>query len=239
MRILLGLLVLTMVLMARAADSGPVLAGKVVETMDASSYTYALLDAGAKKTWIAAPRFEVKPGDTVAAAGGMPMVNYRSKSLNRTFDLIYFSGAVTVNGKAPADAAGALPPGHPPLGAAPAAPRGASPALTAAPDLAGIKRAEGGQTVAEIVTGKAKFAGKPIAVRGRVVKFNGGILGRNWLHVRDGSGGDGTNNLVVTTTAVAKLGDLVLVTGRLATDRDFGGGYKYAVIVEDAKVTVE
>jgi hypothetical protein len=71
------------------------------------------------------------------------------------------------------------------------------------------------------------------------VKFNGGILGKNWLHVRDGSGAEGTNDLTVTTDAVVKVGDLVLVTGTLASDRDFGSGYKYALIVENAKVKVE
>jgi hypothetical protein len=127
-------------------------------------------------------------------------------------------------------ASGELPKGHP------AIPASAKPA---GPDLTNIKRADGGQTVTEIVTGKATFAGKAIAVRGRVVKFNGGILGKNWLHVRDGSGAEGTNDLTVTTDAVVKVGDLVLVTGILASDRDFGGGYKYALIVENAQVVVQ
>jgi hypothetical protein len=76
-------------------------------------------------------------------------------------------------------------------------------------------------------------------VRGRVVKFNAMIMGKNWLHVRDGSGADGTNDLTVTTATKARVGDLVLVTGVLKTDRDFGGGYKYSLIVEDATVVVE
>ena len=108
-----------------------------------------------------------------------------------------------------------------------------------APDLSGIKRADNGQTVAEIVTGKAKFAGKPVAVRARVVKYNTNILGKNWLHIRDGSGGEGTNDLTVTTAGTAKVGDLVLVTGVLATNRDFGSGYQYPLIVEGATVVVE
>jgi hypothetical protein len=232
---------------ASGAKSAPVspaqantLNGKVVETMNAATYTYVLIDTGAKKVWAAAPQFAVKVGDMVAVADAMPMTNYQSKTLNRTFDVVYFSGNVTVNGAAaaavpalPAGAAtarGELPKGHP------AIPNAVAPA---GPNLTGIKRAENGQTVTEIVTGKAKFAGKPIAVRGRVVKFNGGILGKNWLHVRDGSGAEGTNDLTVTTAATAKVGDLVLVTGKLASDRDFGSGYKYARIVEDAKVVVE
>jgi hypothetical protein len=106
-------------------------------------------------------------------------------------------------------------------------------------DLAGIKRAENGQTVEEIIKGKAKFAGKRIAVRARVVKYNAGILGKNWLHVRDGSGAEGSNDLTVTTSATTKVGDLVLVTGVLSVDRDFGSGYRYGLIVEDASVVTQ
>ena len=221
-----------------AAPKSDVLTGKVAETMNSGGYTYVLVDTGAAKYWAAAPQFAVKVGDKVAVADAMPMMKYQSKTLNRTFDVVYFSGNVTVNG-APAGAApaagagmaaGELPQGHP------AIPNAAAPA---APDLKNIKRAEGGQTVEEIVTGKEKFAGKPIAVRGRVVKFNGGIMGKNWIHVRDGSGAEGTNDLTVTTDAVVKVGDLVLVTGALGSDRDFGSGYKYTLIVENAKVKAE
>jgi hypothetical protein len=218
---------------ALAASAADRFAGKVLETINAASYTYVLIDMGANKVWAAAPQFAVKVGDTVALTDAMPMKNYQSKTLNRTFDVVYFTGSVTVNGAAPAAAAstGALPQGHPTTPKAAAGP--------AMPELSGIKRAENGQTVAEIVTGKSKFAGKPIAVRARVVKYNGGILGKNWLHIRDGSGTEGTNDLTVTTSTTAKVGDLVLVTGVLAVDRDFGGGYKYALIVENAKVVVE
>jgi ribosomal protein S17 len=220
---------------AAAAKSGG-LDGKVVETMNAASYTYVLIDTGAKKVWAAAPQFAVKVGDAVTVADAMPMVNYQSKTLNRTFEVVYFSGSVAVNGApvspmaAPA-AAAELPKGHPPTDAVATAP--------ATPDLSGIKRAANGQTVAEIYGGKAKLADKPVAVRGRVVKFNAMIMGKNWLHVRDGSGAEGTNDLTVTTATKVKVGDLVLVTGVLKTDRDFGGGYKYSLIVEDATVVVE
>ncbi len=231
-----------------AAAQGGVLTGKVVETMNAASYTYVQIDTGKAKAWAAAPQFVVKVGDKVTVADAMPMTNYQSKTLNRTFDVVYFSGNVTVNGApssptangalaaplAPSAAAsGELPKGHP------AIPAAGGPAAPVGPDLKNIKRADGGQTVEELVTGKAKFAGKPIAVRGRVVKFNGGILGKNWIHVRDGSGGEGTNDITVTTDAVVKVGDLVLVTGALATNRDFGSGYSYALIVENAQVKVE
>jgi hypothetical protein len=227
---------LTFTPLSRAAGAGEV-KGKVVETMNSGGYTYVLIDTGGTKAWAAAPQFVVKVGDTVAVAEAMPMLNYHSKTLNRTFDAVYFSGNVAVNGKpsaagAVAPTTGDLPAGHPPT-----APGVASPAAS---DFSGLKKAPDGQTVAEIHAGKAKLAGKAVTVRGRVVKYNGGIMGKNWLHIRDGSGAEGTNDLTVTSPAgKAKVGDVVLIKGKLATDRDFGGGYKYGVIVEDATVVVE
>ena len=219
-----------------APDAAGAISGKVVETMNAASYTYVLIDTGAKKSWVAAPQFAVKVGDSAAIADAMPMKNYQSKTLNRTFDVVYFTGNISVNG-APAAPSTAAPIAAPSTAALPPGPR-TMPAKTA-PDLTGIKRAENGQTVAEVITGKTKFAGRPIAIRARVVKYNAQILGKNWLHIRDGSGAPGTNDLTVTTTATAKVGDLVLVTGKLGTDRDFGSGYKYPLIIEDATVVVQ
>ncbi|MEI6051075.1 MAG: hypothetical protein WCQ44_00090 [Opitutaceae bacterium] len=207
-----------------AATAGN-LAGKVVETMDAATYTYALIDTGTARAWVAAPQFIVKVGDTLAVADAMPMNQYRSKTLNRTFEVVYFSGNVRVNGK--------------PAIATAAAANTATASAGKAANLTNIPRAPNGQTVAEILEGKNKFAGQPIAVRARVVKYNAQILGKNWVHLRDGSGAEGTNDLTVTTNVEVKVGDLVLVTGKLATNRDFGSGYTYAAIVEDAVVIVQ
>ena len=107
-------------------------------------------------------------------------------------------------------------------------------------DLSGIAKADGGKTVAEVFAEKDTLAGKPVTVRGKVVKINAGIMGKNWLHVRDGSGAEGTNDLTVTTAAeLPELGATVVVTGPVTLDKDFGAGYAYDVIVEDADVKVE
>jgi len=107
-------------------------------------------------------------------------------------------------------------------------------------DLSGIEKAEGGKTIAEIYAEKDQLAGQEIVVRGKVVKTNAGIMGKNWLHVRDGSGAEGSNNLTVTTPFVLpNVGDTVVVTGPLELDKDFGMGYQYDLIVEDAQVVVE
>ncbi len=129
--------------------------------------------------------------------------------------------------------------------AAPAAPPMTEPhPVPAAPteqvDLSGIARAEGGKTVAEVFAEKDQLAGQPVVVRGKVVKSNPGIMGKNWLHVRDGSGAEGTNDLTVSTTGAAPaVGDTVLVKGPVSLNKDLGMGYVYDVIVEDAEVTVE
>jgi len=106
-------------------------------------------------------------------------------------------------------------------------------------DLSGIKKASGGKTVAEIYNDKANLSGKEIVVRGKIVKFSPAIMGKNWIHLQDGSGSKGTNDLTVTTAAMAQVGDTVLVRGLVTIDKDFGAGYFYKIIIQDAEVLVE
>jgi hypothetical protein len=77
-----------------------------------------------------------------------------------------------------------------------------------------------------------------VTVNGTVVKFNGGILGRNWIHLQDGSGkaADGTNDITVTSDTAVKVGDVITATGKVVVDKDFGSGYAYKVLLEDGKI---
>jgi len=94
------------------------------------------------------------------------------------------------------------------------------------------------RTVAEILTSKDGLKDKPVVVRGKIVKYTPGVMGKNWLHLQDGSGSakDGTNDIVITTLDEAKKGDVILVSGVVRIDRDLGSGYFYKVLVEDAKL---
>lgn len=113
-------------------------------------------------------------------------------------------------------------------------------ALVAAPMAKAADNASYTQcTVAEVFAKKDALAGKNISVKGKVVKFSGGIMGTNWFHIKDGTGSAGTDDLVVTSDDVAKVGDQVVVKGELSRDVDFGAGYKYAVIVQKGKVTAK
>jgi hypothetical protein len=135
----------------------------------------------------------------------------------------------------------AMAPEAPAASAAPQMPAGHPMAEPGAEvDLSGIAKADGGKTVAEVFAEKDSLAGKPVTVRGKVVKVNAGIMGKNWLHVRDGSGAEGTNDLTVTTAGeLPALGATVVVTGPVTVDKDFGAGYAYDVIVEDAEVKLD
>lgn len=232
---------------APAAEAG--ITGKVVETMNAGQYTYVQVDDGSKKVWAAAPQFAVAVGDKVVVPAGIPMRDFESKTLQRTFDLVYFVQEIQmVGGKAadgkPAAAHGPADQGATDHGAAghPGADHGVpghgAPAATNV-DLSNIKKAEGGQTVNELFVKKGALVGKDVVVRGRVVKYTANVMGKNWVHVQDGTGTAGTNDLTVTTAATAAVGDTVVVRGKLSADKDFGFGYKYDILIEDGTVAAE
>ncbi len=92
-------------------------------------------------------------------------------------------------------------------------------------------------TIEQVYAQKAKLAGKQVQVKGKVVKVNEGIMGKNFLHITDGTGKEGSNDLTITTQDSAALGDMVSLTGEVAVDRDFGAGYIYPLLIEKAKVS--
>jgi predicted acyltransferase (DUF342 family) len=92
------------------------------------------------------------------------------------------------------------------------------------------------KTVAAVYQEKSALAGKSVRVEGKVVKVNNGIMGRNFVHVQDGTGDPSSNNLIITSKQTAAVGDKVTVTGKVVVDRDFGSGYAYPLLVEEASI---
>jgi hypothetical protein len=210
------------------------LQGKVVETMNASGYTYvAVEEASKEKVWAAGPETMVKVGDSIDIPRGMEMVDFQSKSLGRTFKSIYFVRSLAGQSK------GAIA-------------QAITPRVSTALNAPSLKKANGvehaptrpvsGQsnsktyTISELFAQSSSLAGKQVTVRGKVVKFSPAILGTNWLHLQDGSGTAALKNhdLTVTSQETASVGDTIVVSGILAKDKDLGAGYKYPVIVESA-----
>jgi hypothetical protein len=169
----------------------------------------------------------VKKGATVAVEPQMVAEKFQSNTLNRTFDkLIMGMLAEAPSKEAPANPAN-------PMGTA-------LQHMTSAANIGdvNVEKVEGGRTIAETWAKRNELKDKPVVIRGKVVKFLGGIMGKNWIHLRDGSGSraEGNDDITVTTEAVAKVGDVVTISGTVRVDKDFGAGYLYPVIVEDAKL---
>ena len=239
---------------AAAPAVPPVLEGKVLETMDSGGYTYARVAAGSDEIWAAGPATKLATGEVVAIETVMPMRQFESKTLKRTFPLVYF--VQSFKGGAPADAGCATCPSHGGTAevacgtgeaacdtggaSAPPLPVGMHPPVAPKPaeKITGIAKAD--RTVAEVHAAKGELAGRKVAVRGKVVKVNAGIMNRNWIHLQDGSGEGETADLTVTAVEqTAAVGDIVLATGVVAADKDFGSGYRYDVIMEDATLVKE
>jgi hypothetical protein len=201
--------------------------GKVLETMNAGPYTYLRLKTPGGEIWAAVNEAKLKTGDEVTVANAMWMENFESKTLNRKFERILF-GSLASEGQETA-----LPPGHPPTAAS------AGALQEKDTGDVNVEKAvdKDAKTVAEIWAGKTALKGLEV-VRGRVVKFNPEIMGRNWIHLRDGSGTaeKQDNDITVTTTDLVKKGDIVTLRGRVVLDQDFTAGYAYPVMLEGARV---
>lgn len=227
--------------------------GTVLETMNAAGYTYLHLDNGTAKEWVAIPETHVSTGDKVSYNQGMEMQNFYSKSLDRSFPSIVFSTGLT-NGNQTATSpqnsstttesfAAAVAKEQQVAPAAPAAMTESSGGSTGAVvpfAEVTIEKAPGesSYTIEEIFTKAEALNGKSVRLRGKVVKFSANIMGRNWVHLQDGSGNpmNNTHDLVVTTSETVAKDSIIIVEGQLAANKDFGAGYKYAAIIEEAQI---
>jgi hypothetical protein len=212
------------------------LSGKVLEVKDVDSYTYMRLKTKDGETWAAVNKVPVKVGADITIYDPSVMTNFQSKTLNKTFDEIVFGSIpVPVANAAPAPAAAPTDMAAMHAGMAKSAAAGA--------DVGNVKvaKAKGAdaRTVAEVATQGAALKGKSVTVHGQVVKFTPEVMGKNWVHLRDGTGSaaDGSNDILVTTKDETKIGDVVLAKGIVQTDKNFGSGYSYKVLVEDAKLS--
>jgi hypothetical protein len=246
-----------------AAPAAAAVEGEVLEVIEVPNYSYLRIgQKGSEGTWAAVPTAGLEVGDRAAVRDGMEMSGFTSTALKRTFPVIYFG---TLAGGAAPHAMGGVPAGSPhangadPHASAAANPHangadphadgagadphaamgGARPAPTAL-EVKPVDKAKGtdGRTVAEVIGQRTKLAGKTVRIHATVVKSTPGIMGKTYLHLRDGSGdaAAGTNDVTVTTATTPAVGDVILVEGTVGLDRDIGSGYKFPTIVEDATV---
>lgn len=191
----------------------------VQDVLQANAYTYLQVKENDQTFWIAITKADIKKGEKLYYEGGLEMQDFESKDLNRTFERIYFVDQISKE------------------------PLSETSQHAGKPDIErrdiSVEPAIGGITVAELYGNRQKYAGNTIRIRGEVVKVNDGIMGRNWVHIQDGTSSDGKFDVTITTQAKVSVGQVVTFEGRVALEKDFGAGYFYDVIVEQADLIAQ
>ena len=194
---------------------------KVNEVVDAGTYVYLNVSEDAENYWMAIPNTPVTVGNTYYYNGGMIMEDFISKQLDKTFYFITFAEGIRETEIVVAttndhdhnhdhDLVEELAP------------------------MDKIEKAKNGISLEELFSQKKSLSNKNIIVRGKVVKVNNGIMDKNWVHIEDGSQFNGEKDLTITTQEIVKEGDIVTFKGNVALDKDFGAGYIYDLVLEEA-----
>lgn len=203
---------------------------EVKEVVQANSYSYLKVAEKGGEKWVAVSKQEVAPGEVYYYEGSLQMNNFHSKDLDRTFDVIFFLNQIS---KTPIAAEGMAAMGGNAGGGMPAH---AGKVNVDQNTAVKIGKNPGEVTVAEIFAKRADFSGKEVEIRGVVVKVNKEVMGKNWIHIQDGTTDGGNFDLTVTSAELAEVNDEVTFKGKITLNKDFGAGYFYEVIMEEAKI---
>ncbi|WP_461643290.1 hypothetical protein [Labilibaculum euxinus] len=189
----------------------------VKETFNAGGYTYI---NGNNDLWLAVGQRPIEVGKAYYYKGALEMKNFHSKELNRDFPVIYFLNTISdtpIENNMPMQASSMKK-------------------QKAKRIEVSIEKTKGITSISELFSKKDEFSGKQISVKGKVTKFNQNIMGKNWIHIQDGSDFEGNFDLTITCKDVVSIGQIIEVSGTIALDKDFGAGYTYDVIMEEAKI---
>ncbi|PJB14136.1 MAG: hypothetical protein CO118_10210 [Flavobacteriales bacterium CG_4_9_14_3_um_filter_32_8] len=198
----------------------------VEEVIQTSQYTYLQVKDGDTKNWLAVIKMQAAVGETYYHKEGLTMTNFKSKELNRTFDKVLFLDRISTSpGFSENNTDAQL---EEPISTG-------SKILLEKKEIK-IAHQKGDITIESLFENKTKYTGKTIQLTGEVVKFSTGIMDKNWIHFQDGTNFAENFDLTVTTTHEVNLGDIITIKGRISLDKDFGYGYFYDVIMEDAEI---
>lgn len=189
----------------------------VEEILNTDKYTYMNVSENGGKFWMAIPKSEVKVGDTYYFRGGLLKRNFQSREYNRVFETLYLvSDYRKAGGSAVDEALNKVQTG-----------------TTVSDDKpVNVSPAPGAIKISELVANAAKYEGKMVKLTGKITKVNPRIMGRNWLHIQDGSADK--YDMTVTTDADIAAGTVVSLEGTIVLNKDFGAGYKYDILMEGA-----
>ena len=197
----------------------------VEEVLNTEKYSYLYVSEGEEKFWVAISKRPIDIGATYYYKGGLLKRNFYSKEHDRVFETVYLVSDIREQPIAGSGGSGS---------AVDQALNRIQGNAVADVDVSAndIVPVEGAIKLADLFADKNKFNGKSIMVTGKCVKVNPMIMGRNWIHLQDGSGEE--FDLTITTTENIPLGHVVTLEGTIALDKDFGAGYRYDIIMEGA-----
>lgn len=194
---------------------------KVKEFVHTSNYTYFKVTEGKTEYWLAAPRTEAKVGETLFYTTAWEMKDFESTELNRTFDQVLF---VQDLNKGPKIQMGT-----------PSNQQAKVNINTEGPgEATGEVKEE--ITIHELMTNPGEYANKLVKVSGKVTKVNPAIMNRNWVHLTSEPADGHNHDLTITTQDNTNVDEVITIQGQVSIDRDFGAGYRYALIIENAKL---
>ena len=195
----------------------------VKEVIQGANYTFLFVSENSLDYWMAVSKTDTEIEDVVYYENAFLMNNFKSKELDRVFEEILFveniSESPQISITVPVDSLHLNKKRENEL-----------------KEKISIEPADGGITIGELYKNRSTYANKKVLIRGQVVKINKNIMDRNWVHLKDGTGNAGKSDLTFTTLVVLKVGDTVILEGTVTLNKEYGAGYVYPLIVENAVV---
>ena len=198
---------------------------QVEEIVMSPSYMYLRVTESGKEYWIATSDQPVEVGMTLYFDEGMEMKDFTSKELDKTFESLWFVGQLKSASGNVGRSEGAVSP----FGGG---------SINQEQNVE-VEKVTGGVSIAELYTYPSAYEGKNVSIRAKVTKFNSAIMGRNWVHLQDGTRYGDKFDITLTTTETVKVGDEVIFTANVVLNQDFGAGYKYDIILEKGVLAQE
>lgn len=198
---------------------------EVLEVIQVNSYTYLKISENSVEKWLAVPTIVAEVDDIYYYKGGMEMPSFKSNELDRTFDSVLFLQSISKD-KADLDAKPFI---HDASVLGKEVPKNSNEKLTTI-----IEPVLGGISIEGLFKNKELYRDKLVKIRGQVKKYSAQIMSKNWIHLQDGTDFNGEFDLTLTTSSEVTVGDIVVLEGKVSVDKDFGAGYFYKVIIENA-----
>lgn len=191
----------------------------VDEVIQSTKYTYLKVSEDQFQKWLAVAKQEIKVGETYYFDKALQMNNFYSKELDRTFDVIYFVNEINTSVEP---------------GTIIARPEAHSGKIQSSQKVIKIDKSDGELTIADLFENRSKYSGQKVIIKGLVGKVNKAVMGKNWIHLQDGTNFSGNFDLTITSQDIVNTDEVATFEGVISLNKNFGSGYFYELIMEDA-----